>query len=202
MDSVIVIEDPATAQVVLGDLRAALLAELSEPASAAMLAARLGMPRQKINYHLRALERGGLVELVEERRKRNMVERLLRATASSYVISPAVLGDIQPDPTRAPDELSAAWLLAVASRLVREVSGLLTGARRAKKRVGTFAIDAEVRFASSAERAAFAQELGDALTGLVGRYHNATTRGGRWHRVVVAVHPVADGTRASADGRG
>ena len=47
-----------------------LLAELAQPASASnTLAARLGLARQKVNYHLRALELHGLVELVAERRK-------------------------------------------------------------------------------------------------------------------------------------
>jgi DNA-binding transcriptional ArsR family regulator len=50
-----------------------------------MLAARVGLARQKVNYHLKALERHGLVELVEERRKGNVNERMLRATAASYV---------------------------------------------------------------------------------------------------------------------
>jgi DNA-binding transcriptional ArsR family regulator len=35
------------------------------------------------NYHLRALERHALVELVEERRKGNVTERMMRATAAS-----------------------------------------------------------------------------------------------------------------------
>ena len=51
-----VIADPAAAAAALDPIRGRLLAELAEPASAAGLAARLGLPRQKINYHLRALE--------------------------------------------------------------------------------------------------------------------------------------------------
>jgi DNA-binding transcriptional ArsR family regulator len=170
-------------------VRARLLAELAEPASATMLAARVGLPRQKVNYHLRALERHGLVELVEERRKGNCTERVLRATAASYVISPAALAAVQPDPDRAPDRVSAHWLLAVASRLVRDVGDLLTGAAKARQRVATFAIDGEVRFASAADRAAFAEELATAVAALVARYHDPTAAGGRDHRVVVAVHP-------------
>ncbi len=131
MLDVAVIGDPAAAEVSLDPVRARLLGELAEPASATMLAARVGLPRQKVNYHLRALERHGLVELVEERRKGNCTERVLRATAASYVISPAALAAVQPDPGRAPDRVSAAWLLAVASRLVRDVGDLMTGAARA-----------------------------------------------------------------------
>ncbi|GGP93774.1 ArsR/SmtB family transcription factor [Streptosporangium pseudovulgare] len=189
MLDVAVIDDPAAAEVSLDPIRARLLAELAEPASATMLAAKVGLPRQKVNYHLKTLEQHGLVELVEERRKGNVTERVMRATASSYVISPVALAPVAPDPSRAPDRLSARWLLAVASRLVRDVGELITGATRAQKRVATFAIDGEVRFASAADRAAFAEELSGAVTALVAKYHDETAEGGRPHRIVIAIHP-------------
>ncbi|HYU58475.1 MAG TPA: helix-turn-helix domain-containing protein [Actinomycetota bacterium] len=189
MLEVAVIEDAATAEVSLDPVRARLLSELAEPGSATTLAARVGLPRQNVNYHLRALERHGLVELVEERRKGNCTERLLRATAASYVISPAALAAVQPDPARSPDRLSARWLLAVASRLVRDVGALIAGATRARKRAATFALDGEVRFASAADRAAFAADLASAVAALVAKYHDETAERGRDHRLVVAIHP-------------
>lgn len=186
---VAVIEDASAAEATLEPIRARLLAELGEPASAATLAARIGMPRQKVNYHLRELERHGLVELVDERRKGNVMERVMRATASSYVISPAVLAPIAPDPERAPDRLSARWLLALASKLVRDIGSLLVGSAREGKRVSTYALDGEVRFGSAAKRAAFAEELTSAVTSLVSKYHDDQAEGGRSFRIVVAVHP-------------
>lgn len=189
MHAVAVIDDPATAEVSLAPVRARLLAELAGPGSATTLARRIGLPRQKVNYHLRALERHGLVELVEERRRGNCTERMLQATASSYVISPRVLAMVEPDPELAPDRLSARWLLALSARLVRDVGELITGATRARRRLATFAIDGEVRFASAADRAAFAEELARAVTSLVSKYHDESASGGRSHRIVVAVHP-------------
>jgi len=189
MFEVTVIEDPAAAEASLDPIRARLLAELAQPGSATTLAARVGMPRQKVNYHLKELERHGLIELVEERRKGNVTERVLRATGFAYVISPVVLAAVQPDPGRSPDRLSAHWLIALASRLVRDVGELLNGAVRERKRVATFALDGEVRFASAADRAAFAAELASAVTALVSKYHDEAAPGGRPHRVVVAVHP-------------
>lgn len=189
INEVAVIDDPAAAEVSLDPMRARLLAELVRPASATILATRLGLPRQRVNYHLRELERHGLVELAAERRKGNVTERLLQATASSYVISPAALAAVEPDPSRAPDRLSARWLLALAARLVRDVGDLITGATRARQRLATFAMDGEVRFASPADRAAFAEELAATVATLVGKYHDQTAKGGRTHRIVVAVHP-------------
>jgi len=189
MDDVAVIEDPAAAEVSLDPIRSRLLAELVVPGSATMLAGKVGLPRQKVNYHLRTLEQHGLVELVEERRKGNVTERVLQATAASYVISPAAMAAVAPDPSRSPDRLSARWLLAVAARLVRDVGELVTGAAKARQRVATFAIDGEVRFASAADRAAFAEDLTAAVTHIISKYHDENAPDGRSHRIVVAVHP-------------
>jgi DNA-binding transcriptional ArsR family regulator len=189
MLDVAVIQDPVTAEVSLDPVRTQLLAQLAEPGSATMVAAKVGLPRQKVNYHLKVLERHGLVDLVEERRKGNVTERVMRATAASYVISPAALAAVQPDPARSPDHLSARWLLAVAARLVRDVGALIIGATKARKRLATFALDGEVRFASAADRAAFAEELSTAFATLVSKYHDQTAERGRDHRVVVAIHP-------------
>ncbi|MDT3446407.1 MULTISPECIES: helix-turn-helix domain-containing protein [unclassified Pseudofrankia] len=189
MLDVAVIEDPGAAEVSLDPMRARLLAALAEPGSATTLAARTGLTRQKVNYHLRTLEQHGLVELVEERRKGNCTERVMRATASSYVISPAALAAVAPDPDRARDEGSARWMLALAARLIHEVGELVAGATAARRRLATFAVDSEVRFATAADRAAFAGELSDAVTALVTKYHDEKAPAGRKHRLVIALHP-------------
>jgi hypothetical protein len=84
-------------------------------------------------------------------------------------------------------------MLALVARLVREVGDLITGAGAARKRLATFAIDSEIRFASAADRAAFAAELADAVTAPVGRYHDERAPGGRKHRLVIAMHPSITG---------
>lgn len=189
MHDVAVIEDPAAAEVALEPIRAALLAALATPGSAASLAPQLGLTRQKANYHLRALEQHGLVELVAERKKGNVVERVVQATAASYVISPAALAAVAPDPARRPDQLSARWLVALGARLIRELGQLITGADAAHKPLATYGIDTEIRFASAADRAAFAEELGTEVATLVAKYHRETAAHGRRHRLVVALHP-------------
>jgi hypothetical protein len=147
------------------------------------------------------LERHGLLDLVEERRKGNVTERVMRASAASYVISPAALAAVQPDPRRSPDRLSAFWLLALAARLVRDVGALLTGATKAGRRVATFALDGEVRFASAADRTAFAEELSNAVAALVAKYHDETAERGRDHRVIVAIHPSVKAAMVEAEAK-
>ena len=184
-----VIDNPAAATVALEPVRSRLLAELAKPASAAALAARLGIPRQKVNYHLRALEAHGLVRVAEKRQWGGLTERLLVATANSYVVSPRALGPIAADPARSADRLSASYLIALGARLVREVGDLLRRALETNKRLPTLAIDTEIRFRSAADRAAFTDELTRAVTTLVARYHDAAAPGGRSHRLVIVAHP-------------
>ncbi|HEX2080304.1 MAG TPA: helix-turn-helix domain-containing protein [Longimicrobium sp.] len=185
-----VIDDPAAAAVALEPVRSRLLAELSRPASAAALAGRVGIPRQKVNYHLRALEAHGLVQVAETRRWGGLTERLLVASGSSYVVSPGALGPAAADPDRRADRLSAGYLIALAARAVREVGRLLRGAEEAGQHLATLSIDTEIRFRSPAERAAFTGELTQAVAALAARYHDANAPGGRPHRLVVLAHPL------------
>ncbi|HET7464369.1 MAG TPA: helix-turn-helix domain-containing protein [Longimicrobium sp.] len=185
-----VIDDPAAATVALEPMRSRLLSELAAPTSAAALAARVGLARQKVNYHLRALEAHGLVRLAEERKWGGLTERLLVATAASYVVSPSALGPVAVDPHREVDRLSASYLIALGARVVREVGDLVRRASESGKRLATLAVDTEVRFRSPADRAAFSHELAEAVARLVSKYHDESAPGGRAHRLVVVAHPV------------
>ena len=185
-----VIEDPAVATVALEPVRSRLLSELVVPASAATLAARIGLARQKVNYHLHALEAHGLVRLAQERMWGGLTERLLVATAASYVVSPGAMGPVAADPNREIDRLSASYLIALGARVVREVADLVRRAKETGKRLATLAVDTEIRFRSATERAAFSHELTEAITALVSKYHDESAPGGRAHRLVVVAHPL------------
>jgi DNA-binding transcriptional ArsR family regulator len=187
---VAVLDDPAAAIVALDPVRASLLASLAtEPASAATLASRLGLPRQKVGYHLTTLEALGLVVEVDQRRHGGLTERILAASAGAYVVSPAAMGAAGADPARVGDRLSASYLLALAARAVREVGTLVHGAERARKPLPTLSLDADIRFRSAEERAAFADDLAAAVRSLTSRYHDETAPGGRWYRFVALSHP-------------
>ena len=191
MPGIHVIDNPATAAVALGSIRSRLLSELAAPASAATLATRIGLARQKVNYHLRALEAHGLVRLAEERKWGGLTERLLVATAASYVVSPSALGPVALNPNREIDRLSASYLIALGARIVRDVGDLVRRAKETGKRLATLAIDTEIRFRSATDRAAFSNELTEAITKLVSKYHDASSPGGRAHRLVVVAHALA-----------
>jgi DNA-binding transcriptional ArsR family regulator len=181
MHDVEVIERPEAARAALDPTRGRLLRELATPHSAASLAAKLGIPRQKLNYHLRQLEAHGLVELHDTRAHGGLTERVLAATAAAFFVDPALGGG---EHSARDDRLSARYLIAVAARAVREVGRL---ARRGP--VATLTIDTEIGFASPDDRAAFADELTAAITQLAAKYHHDD---GRAHRLVVASHPLPE----------
>lgn len=182
------IADPETAAVLLQPDRMRMLELLAEPDSAAGLARRMELPRQQVNYHLRELERQGLVALVEERRKGNCTERVMRATARSYLVSPDVLGRLGADPNTALDQFSASFLIAVSAQAIRDVARMSAKAKRNHKRIATMTAQVDIRFANAAERAAFADDLTNALARLAQKYHSKDP-GGRAYRVFAGAYP-------------
>lgn len=190
MEDVQVIAEPGAAAVALDPVRARLLAELRTPASAATLAARIGLSRQKVNYHLNKLEAHGLVQEAGTRRWGGLTERLLVATATGYVVSPEAMGEAASNPARLRDRLSAAYVIALAARVVREVGGMSRNARRSEDRLPVLGLDTNIRFATPADRAAFATDVTEAVARLASKYHDEGASDGRWQRLVVAVHPV------------
>lgn len=185
-----IIENPEAAAVALDPIRSRLLAELAEPASAATLAMRVGLTRQKVNYHLNALQAHGLVEAASQKKWGGLTERLLVATASQYVVSPVALGAAGADPGRPADRLSASYLVAVAARVIREVGGLMRAVRDTGKRLPTLSVDTEICFRSAAERAEFSKEILSAIATLAAKYHDESAPDGRPHRLLVLAHPL------------
>lgn len=185
-----VLSDAARVGAVLDPLRRRLLGALRErPDSAAGLAARLEESRQRLNYHLRALEDAGFVELEEERRKGNCVERVLKVTARRWLVDPGALGDLAGDPATTQDRFSAAWLAGLGARLVRDVGRLDGKAKSGGKRLATAGIEAEVKLARPVDFDAFARDLSEAVARVVAKHHDESSPGGRFFRVVAGAHP-------------
>src|SRR5919106_4309821 len=170
--SMAVVRDTAKAAHLMDPMRVQLLERLGEPGSASTVARDLGVPRQRINYHLRELEKAGLVEFVEERRRGNCVERLVKASARSYLISPEVLGALGRTPAEQHDRFSASYLMAAAGRLLRDLSEQAGRAAAAKKRVATLTLETDIRFATAEDRAAFGEELASTIARLAAKYHD------------------------------
>lgn len=167
----------------LSPLRQAVLEQLREtPGSATELASRLGESRQRINYHVRALERDGLAELVEERARRGCIERVVRATCHAVVVEPSVVGTLPEEQ----DRFAADTLLAGGARLVRDVAAARTAAAERGQRLLTFAVEAEVGFSRPADLERFADALAERIADLAAEFGP----GQRRYRILIGGHPV------------
>jgi DNA-binding transcriptional ArsR family regulator len=185
MDDVRVLADAGAVEVALDPLRTAILDALAEPGSAATVAAAIGSTRQKVNYHLKALEARGLVELAEERSWGGITERFLRRSALQFVVDPDVLQRTASDPNEVADRLSAAYLIAVNARTVSEMGAISNGAPTGT-RVPTLTVDTVIGFSSPEDRTAFAREIQSLVAALVARYHHDD---GRPHRLTISSYP-------------
>jgi biotin operon repressor len=192
-----VLTDSSQLATVLSPLRMRVLEEMKEPQSAASLAPRLGLSRQKLNYHLRELEREGFLELVEQRRRRGCVERVMKVTSQSFVVNPALLGPLAGDHTETRDRFSTAYLLATAVATIRDVAVLGRRARAVDERLATFTMDTELRFISPAAFRSFSEELASAVATLAVKYDNPSAKSRRF-RVVLGSHPVVTKSETEA----
>ena len=179
------LEDSRQVRTALSPLRRQLLAMLQEPASASELGGRLGLPRQKVNYHLGLLERAGLIRLVETRARRGCVERIMQASARAFVVDPQLMSEGAS--LRSRDRYASEHLIQAAAETVSDVSRLQAGAERAEKRLLTFTIEAEVGFAQPADVHRFTDALARAVAAAAADC--GVQQGGQLYRVVVATRP-------------
>ncbi len=177
------LDQPEQIRSALSPIRRRLLELLREPSSASRLAEGLSLPRQRVNYHLKELEKAGLVELVDERQRRGFVERVFRASHASLIVDPAVMGRVFED---LQDDFASEHLIDVAAGTVREVARMQAQAERAGQRLLTFTIEAEVRFAEPGDLSRFAESLTEAVRRTVETFDAAD---GRPYRLIAGAHP-------------
>jgi len=184
-----IIDDPARARVALQPIRLRLLQLLERPQSAPHVAKAMGMPRQKVLYHLQKLESERLVEAHEHGRVGRRIDRSYVRTATSYAIAPKTLGEVAVDTRTVADAFSAAYLSAVAGRALNDLAALSRAAAARGKRVPTITLETEVRFATPEDQRQFAHELTTALTRLTAKYHHPKATKGRTFRVFACGYP-------------
>lgn len=171
--------------------RRRLLQALAErPDSAAGLAERLDDTRQRINYHLKALEEAALVELAAERPRRGFTEKIYRPVGRRFALDPAVLGPLDAGATlpAAGDRWAAAYAVALASRTTRELTHLGDRAARESKRLAVGSMDTAVRLANPRAMEAFVNDLSRALAAIVAR-HDDRSGTARPFRVTLSTYP-------------
>src|SRR5436309_1295076 len=160
------IEKPDQAGALLHPLRLELLKLTDEPRTCTDLAEALGETPQRIYYHVKVLERAGVLEKVEERKVRAISEGYYRATARSFWLSPRLVGRIG-GPRRARDQMSLGFLLALAEELQTDVGRL---AEPEREEAPTLGFTAQVRLARPADRTAFLTDIQNSIQSIAKKY--------------------------------
>ncbi len=187
------------AAVLMHPLRLRILSLARQPASATEIAARLRLPRQMVNYHVRELARARFLRRAGQRRKRNMIERRYLATARAYVLSPEILGPLGADARQVRDTFSAAYLLALTAQVQSELGQATQEAAEQGKLLSTLSLASELRFESAEQRAAFSAALRDAVVEVIAKHSSPATLAdgspgsGRPYRLVVGCYPIPPG---------
>lgn len=189
------VTDAAHAGALLHPLRLRLLALAREPASASELAARLGLPRQRVGYHVRVLARSGLLRRAGRRRKRNMVEQRYRAAARAFVLAPEILGPLEADWRQIEDAGSAAYLLALTEQVRSDLARAWRRIQRGGKGLSAVSMKSQFRFESPEEQERFARELREAVVRVIAertspnlRANGSPAPGQPW-RLVLGCYP-------------
>lgn len=204
------IEERDRAEVLMHPLRARILEAARDPGSAAELARRLDETPQKVNYHVRRLAEHGYLQLTDERSAGNVVEKVYRSVAESYVLASSVLGGLSPR-TEDTDRSTASGWLALQARAETELAEITRRWATPSGVVHAFTMDAEFRFETSEERSLFARALRELLTALVSKYtspayaEDGTPGAGRPYRLLLGCYPVAETALSAApsgDGAG
>lgn len=184
------------AGALLHPLRQRLLSLCLESTSASELARRLGLPRQRVNYHVRKLERAGFLKPAGRARKGNMIEQRYVATARAYVLSPGILGPVGPDWRDIADTASAEYLLALAEQVRADVGRAADEAETEGKRIATLSLKSQFRFESPRQRADFSGAVRQAVVDVIARHsspnrlENGRPGRGKPFRLVLACYPV------------
>lgn len=175
-----------------------------KPSSATEMAGRLRLPRQRVNYHVRALADRGLLRRAGRQRKRNMVEQRYVATARSFLLVPELLGALEADWRDIEDTASAAYLLALTTQVQSDVARAWKEAGEQGRRLSTLSLKAQFRFESAQQRADFARALRQAVVDVIARHSsvhelpNGRPAPGQPHRLVLGCYPHAAGEGPAA----
>lgn len=178
--------EPAAIEALAHPIRRRVLGALRTPDSAAAVARAIGLPRQKVNYHLKELARVGLVRATGERRKGHLIEKLYEAVAGTFVVSPRLAWDDEKRSGALRDQISLRRLVGLGEQLQQDANGLIDRAAFDGEEIPSASVEAEIRFADEAARAGFMEEYLAALGPLLTRYG---ARSGRAFRVALAVYP-------------
>ncbi len=179
----LVVSDAQKLGLLADSLKSEILREMDRPQTTADLALIMGMPRQKLGYHVRQLEDAGLLVRVGETRRGNCVARKLQSVARHIIVYKS-----DPDAPIPQDRFSSSWLVAQCATAIREIGVMSLDADSVGEKLPTMSVDAEIAFDNPQEQQAFAQELSELIAALVDRYGSSSSDARRF-RFFAASYP-------------
>lgn len=191
------IADPRRAAALFRPLRLSVLRLAREPISASEIGARLGLPRQRINYHVRELARAGFLRRAGRRRRGNMIEQQYVASARAWGLSPELLGGLGADWRSIEDTASAAYLFALTAQMQSDLARAMRAPAAPGASAATVSLKSQFRFESPARREQFERALRQAVIEVIARHTAPNLRPdgrpatGRPFRLVLGLYPYA-----------
>lgn len=199
MQEVAFIERLEAATALFHPMRLNLLRRLAERRTCSELGRDIGETPQKVNYHLKILVDQGLVERVDERRVRGIMEGIFQARAQSYWLAPDLVGRIG-GARHAGDRMSLGFLLDLSEQLRGDIRDLVR-ASATGRRVPTLGVSAQVELRDGRERQAFLRDVQAAIQDVAEKYgrraddaeaNAAANYPGEVFRVALACYPMQD----------
>lgn len=166
MQDVLYIDDVEQAMALLKPLRIELLKQMDRPRTCPELAEQFGESPQKIYYHVKTLERAGLVEKVGERRVRGTVEGSYQARARSYWLAPSLVGRVG-GRRAVQDQVSLRALLSLTEEMQDDIGHL---ARQVGTEIPSMSLSAQIHLPDGERRAGFLREVQEAFGELARKY--------------------------------
>ena len=146
-------------------IRLEMLTMLAEPRTCGQLAEVFHTSPQKIYYHIKVLERAGLVVKVYEKRVRGIMEGYYQAAAESYWLAPELINKLGGE-RRVNGQMSLGYVLGLAGQVQSEVAPLL----KHEGEVPSLGISAQVNLKHGSDRAEFLEELQNAVQKIAEKY--------------------------------
>jgi DNA-binding transcriptional ArsR family regulator len=200
-----VVSEMRRATTLLHPLRLQILESLGEPESASGLARRLLLAPQKVNYHLRKLERARFVKCVGQRHLGSKTERRYVKTALSYVLSPELLGSLGIR-KGAEDCRGLTQLVAMLAAAQAQIAGIIRETTE-NTEPGGESTSIDLCFSHSEQHAQFIEDVRDAVAAAAARHSlpyrepNGRDSDSPRYRLMLASYPLSSSSGKKTNGK-
>jgi DNA-binding transcriptional ArsR family regulator len=179
------LEYPEQALALLNPLRVEILRIMNEPASASEVGRQLRETPQKINYHLKSLEKVGLIQRSGSRQVKNLIEVLYQSISKNFII-PESFGWSEETVSRMKDQGALTHLITISERMRSDALQLMETSEQ-NVEIPSAAMETEVYLPDEADRQAFIHDYAEAMKLLAEKYR--TDSHNNAFRVLMAVYP-------------